>query len=182
MAETTTAAVTKAPVRDLNLAEAADLLRVEGIGETLAEDIVAYRSEIGGFVRRSQLTEISGIGETLMERIMQEFEIEGELPPETTAAETASTSITETTRAETTEKAPPVPMDLNAIGREELLAVPEMTGELADRILEFREHAGKIVSIYELTVLDGIDREWVRRVLKPYFYIEGDLYAAQDGS
>lgn len=174
--ETTTETVTTEPVRDLNLAEAADLLRVDGIGETLAADIIAHRGEIGGYVRRSQLTEVSGIGETLMERIMQEFEINGELPPETTAPAEEQTEYT--AASETTEKAPPVPKDLNEIGREELLAVPEMTEELADRILEFRAHAGKMVSVYELTVLKGIDREWIRRVLKPYFYIEGDIYAA----
>lgn len=181
-AETTAISEEKAPVRDLNLADAADLMRVDGIGETLAADITAYRAELGGFTRRSQLEEISGIGAALAERIMQEFEIVGELPEETTAppvtdAEpvTAAETVTETETQ--TETAPPAPKDLNEIGRAELMELPGMTGEFADEILTFRENAGRIAGLYELSILDGITLEWIDRTLAPYVYVADDIYA-----
>lgn len=173
---TTAAAVM---IRNLNLADAPALMRANGIGETLANEIIAYRAAHGGFTRRAQLMEIRGIGAELAERIMAEFEIPDELPAETSAppviTEAADTEAV--TTAAQTEKAPPVLKDVNTISRAELLEIPDMTEECADRILEFRDHTERIVSLYELSVLDGFETEWIRRTLVPYLYVEGDIYA-----
>jgi competence protein ComEA len=48
---------------DLNRATAADLERLSGIGPVLAERIVAWREENGGFGSIDQLREVPGIGE-----------------------------------------------------------------------------------------------------------------------
>lgn len=54
---------------DLNLATAADLDRLPGIGPVLAGRIVAYRRGHGGFHRVEELLGVTGIGPKLMERL-----------------------------------------------------------------------------------------------------------------
>jgi len=48
---------------DLNTATVEELRRLPGIGEELAERIVAYREEYGPFEAMEQIMEVSGIGE-----------------------------------------------------------------------------------------------------------------------
>jgi len=48
---------------DLNTATVEELRRLPGIGEELAERIVAYREEHGPFEAVEQIMEVSGIGE-----------------------------------------------------------------------------------------------------------------------
>jgi len=48
---------------DLNTAGAEDLARLPGIGEALAERIVAYREANGPFENIDEIMEVSGIGE-----------------------------------------------------------------------------------------------------------------------
>lgn len=172
--ETTTTTQTTMPIYDLNAADIPSLMRVDGVGEGLAAAIVRYREEIGGFVRRSQLMDISGIGETLMSQIMAEFEITGELP------ETGPPPVndTKTTTTITTEKTPPVPQNLNEIGREALLDIPEMTEQLADEILDLRGKIKAFHTVYELCLLDGISEQFVTERICPYLYIENDTYLA----
>ena len=54
---------------DLNLADAAGLMRVKGIGAKTAEAIVAYRREHGPFRALADLLNIKGIGEKKLEKL-----------------------------------------------------------------------------------------------------------------
>lgn len=63
-----TAAVTSGRLVDLNLADAAALETLPGIGPTIAGRIIAYRTQHGPFRTVDQLDEVGGIGaETLAE-------------------------------------------------------------------------------------------------------------------
>lgn len=153
---------TTMPDTNLNTADIAALMRVSGIGYELAERIAAYRRQIGGFTRRAQLTEIEGIGEALAAKIMTEFEIPDELPPETTAA------VTETT-------APAAGYyDLNKVTREELLRIPEMSGQQADEILDLRDKLHGFLSINELALTKSLSGEYIVHTLTHYLYVEND--------
>ena len=44
-------------------------MRLPGIGEVLAERILAYREEIGGFSDPEELLKIKGIGEATLEEL-----------------------------------------------------------------------------------------------------------------
>lgn len=165
MPTASTAATT--PDRNLNTADAAALKRVSGVGDILAEAIVAYRTQNGGFTRRAQLMEIDGIGERLMSRIMAEFEIPNELPPLVTTAP-AVTTLPETTTA------PVGYYDLNTVTREELLRIPGMTEEHADAILDVREKLHGYLSIYELDLIDGLGGDYILHELTKYLYVEND--------
>ena len=50
---------------DLNKADFYDLQRLPGIGETLAQRIIGYREETGGFHTTEELMEVYGIGEAI---------------------------------------------------------------------------------------------------------------------
>ena len=54
---------------NVNKADAETLTRLEGIGPTLAERIVAYREENGAFESLDELLNVNGIGEKKLEKI-----------------------------------------------------------------------------------------------------------------
>lgn len=60
---------------NLNTADAEELMRLNGIGEKRAADIIAYREEKGNFQSIEEIMEISGIGEKLFEQIKEEITI-----------------------------------------------------------------------------------------------------------
>ena len=54
---------------DLNRATAEELRALPGIGPVMAERIVAFRKEHGGFARPEDLMEVPGVGEKTLQRI-----------------------------------------------------------------------------------------------------------------
>ncbi len=54
---------------DINAADATELALLDGIGPKLAERIIAYRTEHGGFESISELCEVPGIGTSVLEDI-----------------------------------------------------------------------------------------------------------------
>ena len=164
--------------RDLNAATAEDLQRVSGIGAALAAEIIRYREAAGGFRRRSELLEIGGIGEVLAKRIMAEFEIPGELPPEEPADRPQQDEPPEPEPEPPQQAEEPVgPYDANAVTKEELLRIPDMTEELADAILALREQIGGFRGIYEITLADKLSGRYFEDVLRNYLYVTDDPYS-----
>ena len=56
---------------NINMADAETLTRLDGIGETLAERIVAYREEYGDFQTLDELVKVDGIGAKKLEKIRE---------------------------------------------------------------------------------------------------------------
>lgn len=65
-------------------------------------------------------------------------------------------------------------LNLNTATREELLALPQVGGTLADRILEYRAQYGKFVTVEQLSDVEGIG-EGLMRQLRGLVYVE-DAY------
>ncbi|WP_299274072.1 helix-hairpin-helix domain-containing protein [uncultured Psychroserpens sp.] len=65
---------------DLNTASAAQLKRVNGIGEKLSERIVKYRDRSGGFIADVQLQEVYGLSPEVIERVLNEFTVKSAKP------------------------------------------------------------------------------------------------------
>ncbi|WP_134198787.1 MULTISPECIES: ComEA family DNA-binding protein [Flavobacteriaceae] len=99
--------------QDLNKATAAQLQKVNGIGETLSKRIVQYRNKFqGGFIADVQLTEVYGLSPEVIERLTNEF----------------------------TVKTPRVvkKINLNTATRDELVTIQHIDYEIAHAIIEQR--------------------------------------------
>ena len=68
-AEATETEPAEMPAVNLNTAGREELCALDGIGETLAERIIAYREENGGFASVEDITKVSGIGSGTLERL-----------------------------------------------------------------------------------------------------------------
>jgi competence protein ComEA len=53
----------------LNLANVGDLTEISGIGESVAQKILAFREENGGFNSENEILLVSGVGEKTLEKI-----------------------------------------------------------------------------------------------------------------
>lgn len=62
---------------NINTATASELTALPGIGDKIAEDIIAYRTEHGGFKSVEELIEVDGIGEKKFEAIKDLVTVEG---------------------------------------------------------------------------------------------------------
>ena len=69
--------VPERPLLDPNTAPAEELAELPGIGEALAERIVAYRAENGPFETPEDLMEVSGIGQKKLEDIRDRVTVSG---------------------------------------------------------------------------------------------------------
>lgn len=73
-----TAATEPADFRiDINAATKAQLMELHGIGEQLAERIVAYREQNGPFVAIEDLMNVEGIGEKKLQTITEWIKVGG---------------------------------------------------------------------------------------------------------
>ena len=63
---------------DINKATKEDFMKVYGIGESIAEKIIEYREEIGGFRGIEDLLGAEGIGEKRLDKLREIFKIEKE--------------------------------------------------------------------------------------------------------
>ena len=62
---------------NINTASVWDLTALPGIGTVLAQRIVDYRQEIGGFTSLDQLTQVEGIGAERLEAILDNITLGG---------------------------------------------------------------------------------------------------------
>ncbi len=62
---------------DLNKASKDDLKQIKGISDTLADKIVSYRSEHGGFKSLDELDNVPGFAETRKEEIRNAITLGG---------------------------------------------------------------------------------------------------------
>ncbi|MDO8525207.1 MAG: helix-hairpin-helix domain-containing protein [Candidatus Omnitrophota bacterium] len=61
---------------DINTASAEDLMKIKGIGKTVAERIVEYRYRNGSFASIDDLKSVKGVGVALFEKIRGRIRVE----------------------------------------------------------------------------------------------------------
>lgn len=69
-ADFSASASASANLYDINSATAEQLQNIPGIGPVLAERILAYRQETGGFQSLTELKEVEGIGDATYQKII----------------------------------------------------------------------------------------------------------------
>ena len=60
---------------DLNLATAAELMTLSGIGQTKADSIIRYREKNGGFSSVEEIKQVEGIKEGVYNRIKDDIKV-----------------------------------------------------------------------------------------------------------
>lgn len=133
-----TTKLTQGQIVDLNIATVETLIRLPGIGQTLAERIVDYRSQLGGFSNLEQLQEIKGITVNRFSNILPHLAL----------------------------KKKHHQINVNQLSENKLILHPYLNDNQVKLIASLRQ-SGKINSMEELAVTDHFTVRDVER-LQPY--------------
>lgn len=140
---------------DPNLAPAAELNRLPGVGPALADRIVADREANGPFRTTGDLTRVSGIGPRAIERLAPHLELP-DGPP---------------TGGGVGGAGPGPRVDPNRASAAELETLPGIGPAIAARIIAEREANGPFRSLDELLRVSGIGPATLDR-LRPHLGID----------
>lgn len=172
---------------DINTADCDSLICLEGIGETLAQAIIRYREENGGFNNIEEIMNVHGIGEGIFYAVCDYIYVENPVYPETeyeqeympeyddevlldNEQEDESEVIPEITEEIPTE--PPLtledvaPIDINSADIELLMLLPNVDEEIAAKIIELRDSIHGFSNTYELLYIEELTQDDVAEILE----------------
>jgi competence protein ComEA len=164
---------------DLNVAAAADLDALPGIGPALAQRIIDYRTAHGPFEQVDDLMAVSGIGPHNLEKLKPYLAVgdrEGRAPA-TGRPESESRQDNPEAGPQAESKAWPIPkkapvgvMDPNLATSKDLETLPGIGPILAQRIVDYRQQHGRYKKITDLQQVSGIGAKKLEKI-KPYLII-----------
>ena len=157
---------------DINTAEKEELTKLKGIGEYLANEIISYRDEYGGFNNIEEIMNVNGIGEKIFAEIAEfiyvenpvyssDEEVSEEIVPDEPEPETICEDIPQETEI-TLESC--IPININTADREILMLLPNVTEETADEIIELRSSLGGFSHVYELIYLKSLSQNQIAEI------------------
>lgn len=129
---------------NINTADSASLVAVDGIGAYSAQKILAYRQALGGFVSLRQLSEIKGLRAENLEQLIQVALID-------------STKVRK--------------IDINRASLKTMVAHPYIVYSQAVAIDDWRRERGRIDSLANLSFLEEFTPSDIER-LQPYLSFE----------
>ncbi|MGH0116298.1 UNVERIFIED_CONTAM: hypothetical protein FKN15_003478 [Acipenser sinensis] len=135
---------------DLNRASEEELMTLHGVGRTLARDIVAYRTRIGGFRKVEDLALVTGVGAARMAQMKSEVFV-GEPG---SAPNLFSLDLLSSTR-----------VDINRASLGQIQGLAGVTEEVAQGILFHRTTQGPFRRAEELGNVKGVDSALLPRLL-----------------
>ena len=146
---------------NINTATAEQLTALDGIGETKAAAIVAYRSEHGGFSSVDELLNVKGIGEKLLEGIRADITVSGfglsTQPEEANSASVAGSGLSQATSGK---------LDINTATAEQLTTLDGIGETKAAAIIAYRNEHGGFSSVDELLNVKGIGEKTLQNIRK----------------
>ena len=132
---------------NINLADTSEWKRIKGIGEKRAIDIINYKKALGGFIKVSQLNEVYSISDSLFNSFQQYLQIKD-----------SST----------------VKINLNTCSKEELKKHPYVKWNIANAIINFREHHGTFNALEDLKKIHILNDD-LYFIIVPYITINKSL-------
>lgn len=142
----------------VNLADTAELMRLPGVGASLAARIVDERRNGGGFRTAADLVRVSGIGRRTAERLATHLDFSG-------AGRAVLRSGQPLVRAANAGgRAPTALVDVNRADAAELERLRGIGPVLARRIVAHRDSAGPFRSVDDLVAVPGIGPATLARI------------------
>jgi competence protein ComEA len=169
---------------DLNRADRAELLQVPGLGPSLAQRILDYRSEHGSFQNIDELRHVHGVGPTILERFRPwltvrpwrpDSPVESHMAMLRSAEIKAASSATDAGGRKSVRKKdvqPTDPINVNTATLTDLQRLPSVGPKRAQLIIDERQKR-PFASIDELRRVPGIGAKTLEK-LRPYITIGED--------
>lgn len=150
----------EAKLIDINTAAVEELDALPGIGPSLAQEIVDFRTENGLFRSVDELENVPGIGSALLEDIRDLVMVDTALVySQSTKVLPAQPSPTPSA----TSDKPPI-VNINTATLEELDQLPGIGPTTAQAIIDYRERFGPFTSIEQLNSVPGIGRRTIDQI------------------
>ena len=128
----------KGEKKDINLANAEELIEINGIGEKLATRILTYRNTLKGFTFNDQVREVYFLPPETADKILQQYEVKAK--PEI------------------------VKLNVNEATFKEILALPYIDYALTKRIFTYKKSNLRIDSLEELKKIDSFPLDKFDRI------------------
>ena len=157
------------PYIDINNAEKEDLTRIKGIGDYLADEIIYYRNETGGFNNIEEIMNVNGIGEKIFAEIRDFIYVENPVYPVEEVCEEIISDEPEYQEEILTE--PPltlddcIPININTADKEILMLLPYVDESVADEIIQLRTQLGAYSNTYELLYLQSLSQNQIAEII-----------------
>jgi competence ComEA-like helix-hairpin-helix protein len=146
---------------ELNTATSEALQQLPGIGPSMAEKILAYREELGGYSYAEQLLDIPGIGDAKLNNLLPFISIDTALAKLPIAKPlTEPQDFAETPKRDTAvwpiKLKPHETIELNTATLWQLQQLPGIGLAFAERIEGYRQRLGGFYSLEQLREVSGI--------------------------
>ncbi len=162
---------------DLNQAGRAELLQLPGVGENLAQRIVAYRQEHGAFQNVNELSGVHGVGPTTLETLRPWVRVQSASAEPDSGAKDSGKKVSAPGKqsksrsgASKKEEHLAQPININLASAEDLQRLPGIGPKLSQRIVDERRK-GPFKSPADLRRVSGIGSKTFQR-LEPYITVE----------
>lgn len=149
---------------NINTADIDELMKINGIGEVTASEIISYREQNGGFRNIEEIMNVYGIGEAVFGHICRYIYVEN---PVYDIEEYVTEEITEQELFIETESEPEItlenvaPININTAGIELLVLLPNVNEQIAQDIITLREQLHGFSHVYELLYIEKLEQKQI---------------------
>jgi len=153
---------------NINTASIEELMKIDGIGEATAMEIINYREQNGDFRNIEEIMNVYGIGEAKFGHICDYiyvdnpvYEVEEEPEEQVTEPETVPENVPETETESEITLQDVAPVNINTAGIETLVLLPHVNEQIAQDIITLREQLHGFSHIYELLYVEKLEQKQV---------------------
>lgn len=149
---------------NINTADIEELMKIDGIGEVTATEIINYREQNGGFRNIEEIMNVYGIGEAKFGHICDFIYVDN---PVYHDEEDVTEESAEPETVPETETEPEIiledvaPVNINTAGIELLVLLPHVDEQIAQDIITLREQLNGFSNIYELLYIEKLEQKQV---------------------